>query len=96
MVFPDKSASGKRLVIICIALISSRLHNAQAIFELINTEAAYVRDLQLIVEVYYPTSTYFPPSLISPRAGILQEYFAHAQCKGDNCNLCEHRRHFVG
>jgi hypothetical protein len=26
---------------------------SQAIFELINTESAYVRDLQLIVEVFY-------------------------------------------
>lgn len=38
---------------LCACSVVAVSHDLQAIFELISTEADYVRDLQLIVEVWF-------------------------------------------
>ena len=66
----------------------------EAIFELINTEVAYVRDLQLIVEVRFPcillgTSR----STDLSNTGLLLEYAGRPVTEGDYRGLCKHRGH---
>lgn len=52
--YPPVRESGRRYVPIHNLYSLVNLNPFQAIFELINTEGAYVRDLQLIVEVCRP------------------------------------------
>ena len=70
----------------------------EAIFELINTEAAYVRDLQLIVEVSFIFFSLLKKErllrygYLSPyRLGLLLKYVVADERKGDNSRLREYR-----
>ena len=51
--FQTKSGNDKRWQPILNDQILTHIFFSQAIFELINTEATYVRDLQLVVEIFY-------------------------------------------
>lgn len=65
----------------------------EAIFELISTEADYVRDLQLIVEVCIGT----PISLVvvdgEPYPALLLSFDRHARRELDVCHFCKYRRY---
>lgn len=54
MTYHPARGSGRRYVLVYNLNDHININPHQAIFELINTENAYVRDLQLIVEVCEP------------------------------------------
>lgn len=66
----------------------------EAIFELITTEAAYVRDLQLIVEVSDSVMSH-SMSISCLVKGFLYQPYASTGSEGNNRNLCKRRRYSV-
>ena len=65
----------------------------EAIFELISTEADYVRDLQLIVEVCIGTAISLVVVDGEPYPALLLSFDRHARRELDVCHFCKYRRY---